>query len=30
VLKGFRRPVAAFNVIAIRETAAELSPVETA
>jgi adenylate cyclase len=29
-LKGFRRPVAAFNVIAVRETAAELSPVETA
>ena len=29
-LKGFSRPVAAFNVIAVRETAAELSPVETA
>jgi adenylate cyclase len=26
-LKGFRRPVAAFNVVAVRETAAELSQV---
>lgn len=29
-LKGFRRPVAAFNVVAVRETAAELSTVESA
>jgi class 3 adenylate cyclase len=24
-LKGFQRPIAAFNVVAVRETAAELS-----
>ncbi len=29
-LKGFRRPVAAFNVVALREKAAELSPVPSA
>ena len=26
-LRGFQRPVAAFNVVAVRETAAELSQV---
>ena len=29
-LKGFRRPVAAFDVVALREKAAELSPVPSA
>ena len=28
-LKGFQRPVAAFNVIAVRESAAELSSVQS-
>ena len=28
VLKGFQRPVTAFNVVAVRESAAELSQVE--
>ena len=28
-LKGFQRPVAAFNVVAVREPVAELSPVQT-
>ncbi len=26
-LKGFQRPVAAFNVVAVREPATEMSPV---
>lgn len=28
-LKGFQRPVAAFNVVAVREPAAELSSVQS-
>ena len=29
-LKGFQRPVAAFNVVAVRETAVALTTVESA